>query len=295
MMLTDLATVLREAGLRVVERPGWKSAGHGPMTDVKGVTCHHTASGRGTGLTLGMSTVEDGRPGLDGPLAHLYLNREGTFYTIAAGLCYHAGISRKPSYTNAHRIGIEALAAGDGWSRDWPPAQMAAYARGTAALANHYGFPISEIRGHKETCEPEGRKIDPDFSMTGLRSVATTELALIRKGVEDTTMEKTDRLTLGESAAKELGKTEKDTITVEYALLWGGARGAQLRGDNVRMSKQIAGLQASVNALATAVKAVTAGSPQAVTDAFDAGVARLRDELADIDVRISLGDDETTS
>jgi hypothetical protein len=181
MMLTDLADALRRYDLHVVERPGWKTRGHGPMVDVKGVTCHHTASGRHTGPTLGLSTVQDGRglnlpkgdpSRLDGPLSHLYLNRAGTFYVVAAGLCWHAGVSLKPAYTNSHRIGIEALAAGDGWSQDWPKVQMDAYARGCAALAAHYRFPVSEIRGHKETAAPLGRKVDPSFNMSDFRKRA---------------------------------------------------------------------------------------------------------------------------
>lgn len=303
MMLTELATVLRGAGLRVVERPGWKSRTHFDddgdpieMTDVLGVTCHHTASGRGTGTTLGLNTVENGRTGLRGPLAHLYLNREGTFYVVAAGICWHAGKSTKPKYLNEHRIGIEALAAGDGWSQDWPEAQMKAYAAGCAALADHYHFPVNEVRGHKETCEPQGRKVDPSFSMTGFRSMVESALATQRRGIKETTMEKTDKLVVGESGAKQLGKkSATDTVTVEYALLWGGARGAQLRGDTVKLSKQLAALQATANTLLAAVSALAAQSPEGVRAAFEEGRKALRQDLAELDVRVVLGDDDETS
>lgn len=215
-MLTDLAAVLRGAGCNVLELDGWKTRGHGPMTSVDGVTCHHTASGRGTGATLGLSTIRDGRQDLPGPLAQLYLNRAGTYYVVAAGLCYHAGVSQRPTYTNGRRIGIEALAAGDGWAQDWPPAQMFAYVRGCRALAEHYRFPISEVLGHKETCSPEGRKTDPSFDMRGFREgVATVNL---RKDADMTPEEllKTDvELT---PQAKELlgGKTS----TVRELLQW---------------------------------------------------------------------------
>jgi hypothetical protein len=216
MMLTDLAAVLRGAGLEVVELPGWKTRGHGPMAAVDGVTCHHTGSGRGTGATLGLSTVRDGRQDLVGPLAHLYLNRAGTFYVVAAGLCYHAGKSRKETYTNGRRIGIEALAAGDGWAQDWPVAQMTAYARGCRALTEHYRFPVSEVLGHKETCAPEGRKIDPSFDMRGFREgVATVDL---RKDADMTPEELLDTKVKLTPQARELLKG--DTATVRELLQW---------------------------------------------------------------------------
>lgn len=205
-MLTGMVDALRSAGLPVVETPGWRGRGHGPMADVRGVTCHHTASGRGTGTTLGLSTVRDGRPDLPGPLAQLYLNRAGVFYVIAAGLCYHAGASQRPDQTNAHRIGIEALAAGDGWELDWPRVQMDAYARGCRALADHYGFPISEVRGHKETCSPAGRKTDPTFDMSAFRRTVGANLQATR---EDDDMNPSDKVKLTDADALAIGGKSK--------------------------------------------------------------------------------------
>ena len=37
MMLTDLADVLRAAGLKVQEIAGWTTRGHGQMTDVEAI------------------------------------------------------------------------------------------------------------------------------------------------------------------------------------------------------------------------------------------------------------------
>lgn len=161
MMLTGLAAVLRDAGEQVVEMAGWKTRGHGQMSDLRTITWHHTAGGRSTRRTRSLNTVMFGRPGLAGPLCHLYLDTDGTWYVVAAGLAWHAGESRSPDYTNTHAIGIEAEAAGDGWDQDWPAVQMKAYRRGTRALADHYGVAISNVRAHKETCYPDGRKPDP--------------------------------------------------------------------------------------------------------------------------------------
>jgi hypothetical protein len=295
MMLTDLAEVLRDADLTVVELPGWKARGHGPMTDVRGVTCHHTGSGRGTGATLGLGVVKDGRPGLLGPLAHLYLNREGTFYTVAAGLCWHAGISRSSSYTNGHRIGIEALAAGDGWSQDWPEVQMAAYARGCAALAEHYRFKVSEVRGHKETCAPVGRKIDPTFGMTEFRNrVGNVDLSNPIKKQEVPEMEWDDKITLTEPDARNMSqpgynkRKTGDKLSVGYMIKWGGPGLYRLLGRVDALTAQNAGLATQIKALTAAVNAMAAGSPDAVRSAFSAGVTELKAELAAIDVRVTL-------
>jgi N-acetylmuramoyl-L-alanine amidase-like protein len=228
MMLKTLDDVLRSAGLNVVEVDGWRDRGHGEMSSVDGVTCHHTASGRGTGTTLGLSTVVQGRPRLDGPLAHLYLNRAGTFYVVAAGLCYHAGVSRKNTYTNPHRIGIEALAAGDGWNQDWPEAQLTAYARGCAALAHAYRFDVDEVLGHKETCEPVGRKVDPfGFSMSSFRGMVRAVDLRKPFGVQEETVDKADAKLV---AAEVWGRQE--TLTAAAADALGGSAKA---GDLVGM------------------------------------------------------------
>jgi len=253
MMLTGLADALRSGGLSVKELEGWKTRGHGPMTDVLGVTCHHTASGRGTGVTLGLSTVQHGRtdPPLAGPLAHLYLNREGVFYIVAAGLCYHAGESSSPRFTNEHRIGIEALAAGDGWSGDWPAAQMTAYARGCRVLAEHYGFGVSEVRGHKETCAPPGRKTDPSFSMPDFRrrvGAVTLHATTVPKEPD---MQLSDPVELGDAAARAMSAApgavphqSGQAVDVEFLLLWGGPGLARVQTAIAGLEERLAKLEA---------------------------------------------------
>lgn len=168
-MLTDLADACRATGLTVVETPGWKTRGHGPMSNVQTILCHHTA-GPKNGELPSLATVRDGRPDLAGPLAHLMLGRSGTVYVIAAGLCWHAGVVFDNSQANEHAIGIEAEATG---VDPWPLVQYDAYARLTCGLAKHYGLPTSRILGHKEVASPRGRKSDPNFDMPAFRSKAT--------------------------------------------------------------------------------------------------------------------------
>lgn len=157
--LTDLADVCRTSGLRVVEVDGWRTRGHGPMTDVQTIVDHHTATpDHYEGDYPSLAVVRDGRADLAGPLAHLGLGRSGTVYVIAAGLAYHAGVVKDPSYANAHSIGIEGESAGYG---KWTPEQRAAWPKLNAALCRGYGLDAPRVFAHREVCYPEGRKPDP--------------------------------------------------------------------------------------------------------------------------------------
>lgn len=167
MMLTDLADACRKSGLKVVEVDGWKGRGHGPMSSVDTIACHHTAtSAKAAGNYPSLGIVRDGRSDLPGPLAQLGLGRDGTVYVIAAGVCYHAGATFEKRQDNWHAIGIEA--EHDGLS-PWPAAQQNAYIRLCAALCEHYGLAADRVLGHKEIATPLGRKVDPNFDMPAFR------------------------------------------------------------------------------------------------------------------------------
>lgn len=180
MMLTDLADACRKSGLKVVEVDGWRTRGHGPMSDVQTLVAHHTATSRAaSGDYPSLRIVRDGRSDLPGPLAQLGLGRSGTVYVIAAGVAYHAGETWSSSQNNWNAIGIEAEA--DGVS-SWDPAQVDAYARLCHALIEHYGLSVARVQGHKEIAKPAGRKIDPNFDMAAFRgrvSIVSTEKGLI--------------------------------------------------------------------------------------------------------------------
>lgn len=90
---------------------------------------------------------------------------------MAAGIAWHAGKVIHPGYGNQWRIGIEAEATG---VDAWPDEQYASYVDGCRILSAHYLFPVEQIVGHKEVCDPPGRKIDPNFDMGAFRrSVAS--------------------------------------------------------------------------------------------------------------------------
>jgi N-acetyl-anhydromuramyl-L-alanine amidase AmpD len=208
-----LADVLRGAGLRVVEEPGWETRGRpGTFGPIKGVLCHHTASNAKAGNAPSLGTVMRGRSDLPGPLAHLLLARDGTFHVVAAGRCNHAGAGRWQGVTNgnAQFIGIEA--ENDGVREPWPSVQIEAYAHGCAAILAHLGADAVMCAGHKEFALPKGRKVDPDFDMVAFREhveaildmgrapppapVANTDIAraMLRKGDMGTSVRQLQKL-----------------------------------------------------------------------------------------------------
>lgn len=167
-MLTDLADVLRNAGLTVIEVDGWKTRGvngnriYGPY----GGLVHHTGSRADIpGNYPTLNTIINGRSDLQGPLAQLGLGRDGTWYVIAAGYCNHAGAVDDPDYANIRAIGVEC--ENPGGNTAWPKVQYDSLVAGCAALARHYGF---KWRGHKEAAAPKGRKVDPNLNMNTLRN-----------------------------------------------------------------------------------------------------------------------------
>ncbi|HVQ08240.1 MAG TPA: N-acetylmuramoyl-L-alanine amidase [Allosphingosinicella sp.] len=176
--LTWLADVLRGAGLKVAEQPGWRMRGRGPMGHVRGIICHHTA-GPKSGIMPSLSVLTNGRPGLDGPLSQLGLGRDGTWFVIAAGRANHAGVGAWKGITagNMSFIGIEA--ENQGIPADpWPAVQVSSYKRGCAAILRKIGAPVEMCIGHKEWAPR--RKIDPTFDMKAFRN----GVAAIMKGID---------------------------------------------------------------------------------------------------------------
>ncbi|MEA3001650.1 MAG: hypothetical protein QOH81_438 [Sphingomonadales bacterium] len=173
--LTWLPDVLRSAGLKVAEHPGWRTRGRGEMGSIRGVMCHHTGV-KGSGVMPTLNALVNGRaaspgvPALEGPLAQLGLGRDGTFFIIAAGRANHAGpgVWKDVTTGNSSFIGIEAENSGKP-DDPWPPVQMDAYVRGAAAILEKIDADANWCCGHKEYRLPLGYKDDPSFDMHGFR------------------------------------------------------------------------------------------------------------------------------
>lgn len=179
MRLTNLASVLRAvAPLAVLEVAGWQTRGRGPLDAVDCIVVHHTASGARTGPFPSRNVLVNGRPDLPGPLSQLAVTRPvpgqpATWACVAAGKANHAGRVREPWQANARALGVEV--ENDGVGESWTPALLATLASGLAALARAYDVPTSRILGHREVCDPPGRKTDPSTSMTDLRAAVARE------------------------------------------------------------------------------------------------------------------------
>lgn len=162
--LTDLATVVRDAGLVVQEEGGWQSRSRSSGGYDGGypnhVMVHHTASGASS----------DGQPDVNymcyssenRPVANLYLARSGKVWIMAAGATNTNGSGRCPhcgttDNMNTRAIGIEA--GNNGTGEPWPSAQQDAYITLCKVLCDHYGIANEAVQYHA-TYAP-GRKIDP--------------------------------------------------------------------------------------------------------------------------------------
>lgn len=165
-LASRLERAVRNAGVKYKKVSGWASRGHGSMGTIQSIMAHHTA-GPASGNTPSLNVVAYGRPGLSGPLAQIFLARDGTVHLVAAGRAYHAGVVKSSIYQNSHSIGIEAEATG---VSSWPAEQIEAYAKLCKALCKEFKLSTSRVVGHKEACSPSGRKIDPNFNMSQFRN-----------------------------------------------------------------------------------------------------------------------------
>ena len=216
MILTGLQQALSAHGSSVTTENGWQGRGRGQMSSVKTITIHHTAGGNDAG---DLKVVRDGRSDLPGPLAQILLRRNGIPHIIAAGQAAHAGTSRLEEYRNPYAIGIEAVHPGTG---SWNDVQYQGLARTAALLVIYYNVPVSRVLGHKETCSPIGRKVDPNFNMADFRSTVQGYVNRFRGGANPAPSPTTP---IKESVLMALSNEDKKEL---YQAVWFGTDGAPL-------------------------------------------------------------------
>lgn len=153
--MTRIPSDLARFGLKVELVPGWETRGSSSFAPA-GVVDHWTAGPRGTMARPSLNVCVYGRSDLPGPLANIYLARDGTCVVLAAGRANHAGTGGwRGLVGNSAVYGIEAESAGDG---DWTPAMLDAYPRLNAALLSGLGRGVEWLCGHHLWAP--GRKID---------------------------------------------------------------------------------------------------------------------------------------
>lgn len=160
-----LADVLRAAGLTVHEVSGWQTRGDATFSP-RGLIVHETR-GPVTSTDRGeINVMVNGREGLAGPIAHLYLSRTGDWHVVNSGRTSHVKTGWAGQFSglgNSNLLGIEAQHAE---AEDWTakPVQYRSYVRGVAAILAHTGWLVG---GHKE--HQPGDKTDPEFDMGRFR------------------------------------------------------------------------------------------------------------------------------
>lgn len=170
-----LADVLRSAGLTVVEVPGWQTRGEVDFDPV-GLIVHDTGSASWTTSDAGeINVMINGREGLSGPIAQVYLSRTGIWHVVTAGYSHHVKTGWGGPFSglgNRKLLGIEAQHAS---AEPWTEAQYRSYVRGVAAICRHTGW---KFAAHKE--HQPGDKVDPNFDMTTFRR----DVAAVLNGAE---------------------------------------------------------------------------------------------------------------
>lgn len=161
----DLAKILRDAGLIVIEHEGWKTRGRPTNLSFvpNGTLLHHDASAAGPSPTLARYIAVIGRPpGTPPPLAQLWVSKTGVWHVLAAGRANHAGAGNgwgniKANTGNSATLGVEwDHTTGEAITK----AEYESLVTGFAAIHKAKGWNVSKnLAGHKEYAA--GRKIDP--------------------------------------------------------------------------------------------------------------------------------------
>lgn len=175
-----LATVLRAAGLNVIEMPGWldNNRNHkGAWGEVEGVLHHHTVT-RGDTPAQTRDSVAlcfNGHSELPGPLCHGVIAKNGDVYLVGNGRANHAGsgddavlravLAGRPlpapvsNTRDGNRLfyGFESINLGDG-TDPWPRAQVLAMQLVSVAIHREHGWGQERSLAHKEW---QLGKIDP--------------------------------------------------------------------------------------------------------------------------------------
>lgn len=188
---------LRAEGARLVEHQGWRTRNRnhrGPWGPVHGVMLHHTA-GRDS-----LRLCRAGTDRLPGPLCVGLIAKDGAVHLVGYGRTNHAGDGSRAAYDavcdgaavparpgpdavdgNTHFYGFEVENLGDG-ADPYPDVQLAAVERVAAAVCRAHGWDAGHVIGHREWTR---RKIDPSFSLAGMRSRIAGRLTARPTGPEE--------------------------------------------------------------------------------------------------------------
>lgn len=293
MRIDWLAQVLRDAGLTVVEVPGWAGLGWASWNPTGGIV-HATADGAARNPVAdaaddaaAIDVIRNGRPGLHGPIANAYQARDGRWHVIASGRCNTALTGTAgplKGLGNHHLLGIEH--ENDNRDEPWPDVQYRSAVRGWAAICTRMGWTAGRLAGHKEH-DPR-RKTDPQgVDMDRFRADVTALMA-----GEDDAMDPADiwasKIKQTASAAQRFGGKEGDERYAASLLQLAGIFGKDAADGITAARADLAAIKLQNAALLKAVQGVD-------DEAILARVDHLADQLAQLpaDVRAALLDTTT--
>jgi uncharacterized coiled-coil protein SlyX len=300
-----LVSALRDEGVQVVERTGWRSNNRnhkGKWDNLNGVVIHHTAGSDSLSLCFNGTTA------LPGPLCHTHLAKDGTATMVGYGRANHAGTfaqnahdavvaessnhprpdSSEPVDGNRHYYGIEIENLGNG--RDpYPDVQYEAAVRWATAICRAHGWSADSVIGHKEGTR---RKIDPTFDMDTFRAEIDERLkhpadwspgdeedglSGITKDDVYNAVWLTDKFTAPDTAA------DRDTNKTWQPQSYLKDVGNRVRAIDVRTAAQ----QTTIDELVKVVAQLAANAEEIDADAL---IARIKGEIEMVTVRLEVAD-----
>jgi hypothetical protein len=223
--LTWLAHALRDAGLRVVEVPGWETRGSIEFDPV-GVTWHATAGSRRGTAQGEVNVILNGSETAPPPIAQLMLWRDGTFYVCAAGRCNHNKVGwagPNEGLGNTKLLGIEM--ANDNRGEPWPDVQLDAVRRATAVIMARLGAdPMRRLAAHYEHQPAAGRPPGETSTKTDPYGVVMDDerprVAAIMRGEDGVSKQNVIDALASDEGAEALAHSIKTTPALREALAW---------------------------------------------------------------------------
>lgn len=166
--LTDMADVIRAAGVPVVEQSGWQNRARSSGGYASGkpycIMWHHTASGANNSAQSDADYMSYGSDSK--PIANIMMARDGVAWVLAAGAtntngkgysCIFSKGTVPADSMNTHAIGMEIQNTGVG--QTYSKACIDNSFKVSLALCRAYGMQPDDVMEH--SVYAEGRKIDP--------------------------------------------------------------------------------------------------------------------------------------
>lgn len=259
--ITWLADVLRDAGCKVREVDGWRNRGDADFSP-EGVTWHATAGSRNSRAADEVRVLINGSTSAPPPIAQLMLDRDGTFYVVAAGRCNHNKVGwdgPNEGLGNTRLIGIEM--ANDNRGEIWAPAQVEAARIGTAAIMRRLGAdPRRRLAAHFE--HQPGAKTDPlGFKMGAERQRVYDIMTGAAQPQEEDDMALTDKIVSDDNESWNRRFGEASARDVRTALAFAAYDSHDAEKAVAAVRGEVADLRSQVTELTELVRALHPAAP----------------------------------